>query len=81
MGTMEEKLMAKCFLSYSYGYRHVMEVVRGLLKALEFESVDVVDETDDLRPAHAIVEERIRAADCIIVLYGPQCQPASCINF
>lgn len=67
--------MAKCFLSYSHGYRHVMEVVRGLLKALEFESVDIVDEPDDVRPAHTVIEDRIRAADCIVVLYGPQHQP------
>src|SRR5436305_14527560 len=67
--------MAKCFLSYSYSYRHVMEVLRRLLKALEFESVDIVDEPDDLRPPHAIIEERIRAADCVVVLYGPQRLP------
>lgn len=52
-----------------------MEVVRGLLKALDFEHVDVVEEPDDLRPAHAIVEERIRAADCVVILYGPPRSP------
>jgi hypothetical protein len=54
-----------------------METIRGLLKALEFESVDVVEGPDDLRPPHKVVEGRIRAADCVLVLYGPQRQPAS----
>lgn len=69
--------MAKCFLSYSYGYRHIMEAVRGLLKALDFESVDVVDGPDDQRPPSALVEERITASDCVVVLYGPQGQPGT----
>jgi hypothetical protein len=64
-------MMAKCFLSYSYDYKHVMEAIRGILKALDFETVDVVDEPDDQRPPYSRVEERIRAADCVVALFGP----------
>jgi hypothetical protein len=67
--------MARCFISYSYDYRHIMEIMRNVLRVLEFDSVDVVDEPDDQRPPHALVEKRIEEADCVLVLYGPQHQP------
>lgn len=67
--------MARCFLSYSFEYRHIMEAIRGIIKALEFEGVDVFDEPDGAHPPAEIVQQRIKAADCVVVLYGPAKRP------
>ena len=62
--------MAKCFLSYSAPYRPVMETVRRLLESLEFQ-VDVFDGPDLDRPQVAVFQQRIAAADCVVLLLGP----------
>jgi hypothetical protein len=66
--------MAVCFLSYSECYRPVMETVRRLLETLEFQ-VDVFDGPDLGRPPINVVQQRIVAADCIVLLLGPR-EPA-----
>lgn len=66
--------MYKCFLSYSFEYRHVMVAIKGLLKALEFD-VDVIDEPDDQSPPKEVVRERILESDCVVVLFGPKDKP------
>jgi hypothetical protein len=67
--------VAKCFLSYSYGYRNVMSAIRGILKALDFESVEVIDGPDDQRPTKDVVEKKIRESDCLLLLCGPENKP------
>jgi hypothetical protein len=62
--------MARCFLSYSEAYRPVMEVIRRLLEVLEFQ-VDVFDGPDLDRPPITVAQQRIAAADCVILLLGP----------
>lgn len=59
-----------CFISYSEGYRLVMETARHLLEALEFK-VDVFDGPDIERPPIDVVKQRIAAADCTLLLLGP----------
>lgn len=53
-----------------------MEPFRKLLKALGFEAVVVVDEPDDRRPPSDIVEQKIKEADCVLVLLGPRSEPS-----
>ncbi len=62
--------MAKCFLSYSEAYRPVMEIIRRLLEALEFQ-VDIFDGPDLDRPPASVFQQRIAAADCMVLLLGP----------
>jgi hypothetical protein len=63
--------MAVCFLSYSECYRPVMETVRRLLETLEFQ-VDVFDGPDLGRPPINVIQQRIVAADCVVLLLGPR---------
>jgi hypothetical protein len=62
--------MAKCFLSYSNAYRPLMETIRRLLECLEFH-VDVFDGPDLDQPPTAVFQQRIAAADCMVLLLGP----------
>jgi hypothetical protein len=63
--------MARCFVSYSESYRPLMELVKRLLETLEFQ-VDVSDGPDLDRPAVTVAQQRIAAADCVVLLLGPK---------
>jgi hypothetical protein len=58
-----------CFLSYSEAYRPVMERVRSLLKALDFD-VQVFDEPS-LRPPSEAVRSVVQTVDCVVAILGP----------
>lgn len=68
-------MATKCFLSYSFGYRHIMDAIRHLLEVLEFEAIDVFEGPDDQHPPASVVEQRIANADCVVILYGPPAPP------
>src|SRR5438874_2492879 len=63
--------MPKCFISYSYRYRDLLDPIRRLLQALGFE-VEVLDGPDEQYPASP---QAVKNADCIVILYGPAGQP------
>jgi hypothetical protein len=63
--------MVRCFLSYSESYRPIMETVRRLLEILEFQ-VEVFDGPDIDRPPIGVAQQRIAAADCMVLLLGPR---------
>lgn len=62
--------MATCFLSYSSNYSHLKDPFRRLLQVLGFE-VDVFDEPHIGSPPKPVVQERLKNADAVLILYGP----------
>ncbi len=66
--------MYKCFLSYSFEYRHIMVAIKGMLEVLGFD-IQPVEGPDDQRSPKEVVRERILESDCVVVLFGPKEKP------
>ncbi len=66
--------MAKYFLGYHSGYEHLKEVFQKLLTSLGLE-VDIFDHPDP-KSVPQVVQERLEAADGVVVLYGPSKRPS-----